>query len=360
MKKRDAVIERVRRANPVALKMFVDLPTSKEGQLTAAAIAEEPVRYGRPHSWIAARPLRRTGPLLIAVGAACATVAAIVAINGTDSRKGSHTVWAAELVRFAEASPRLLLDTEGWIVTRADELSHEEGEMTFSNGADEADLHWRPSDTHQTYVEDRRADAHASWPITIDGVDGVLVQYKEGSSFTALWRHDGRSLEFRADTLGTKEAFENLAASLHEVDVDTWLSAMPESVIRPDSRAATVEEMLEDIPVPDSVDVSKLKRGDVVSDEYQLGALVTGAVTCGWIDQWIVANRSGDTAARDEAVAALASTRDWDVLNSMQRQGDWSEVLWSYADAIVAEPQGAPSVVAGYGSGLGCGYKLEE
>jgi hypothetical protein len=83
------------------------------------------------------------------------------------------------------------------------------------------------------------------------------------------------------------EECRGVAATLQNVDVDTWLSAMPDSVIKPNGRAVAVNKMLEDIPVPDSVDVDELKSRGVVSDRYQLGAQVAGAVACGWIDQWV-------------------------------------------------------------------------
>lgn len=358
MKKRDLVMERMQRTNPVSSDSFEELATSKESELTVSAITRESLK-DESSRLSTTRPLRRTGRRVIAVGAVCATAFAIVAVNGTEPHPGgSGTAWAAELVRFAEVSPRLLLDAEGWTVTRADELSDEIGEMTFSNGTDDADLHWRPLEQHRHYVEDRRHGAEASWPITIAETTGVLFQYEGTSSFTALWSDDGRSLEFRADSLGTKEAFENVAATLRSVDVDTWLSAMPESVVKPDARSVAVDEMLDDIPVPDSLDVGKLKQGDVVSDEYQLGAQVTGTVACTWINEWIHANSRGDSAARERAVAALESSHDWEVLSTMKGQGSWSEVLWSYADAIVTDPGAGADVVAGYDSGLGCSSKL--
>jgi hypothetical protein len=277
----------------------------------------------------------------------------------------AEAVWSAELVRLAEASPRLLIAQEGWRVTRADELNEDEGEMSFVNGDDRLDLNWRPRNTHQHYLEDRRHEAAQSWDISMDGHDGLLMQYAGTSpgvlSLTAMWLGDQHSLELRGDSFDSVEEYQTVAATLQTVDVDTWLSAMPDSVIKPQGRAVAVEEMLEDIPVPDSVDVQRLKNRGIVSDRYQLGAQVTGAVACGWIAQWVDAKVSGDVKREQEAVDAMRTSHGWAILLEMEDQGAWSEVLWSYADGVAAndnevfdDDTASDGTLSGYEAGLGC------
>src|SRR5690606_10931178 len=161
--------------------------------------------------------------------------------------------------------------------------------------------------------------------------------------------------------------FLAVAGTIEAVDVDTWLSAMPASVVHASQRAAVVDEMLADIPVPSGFDAGSVELADVaVTDRYQLGAHVTGQVACAWFAQWAEATRTGDAAAAAEAVDAMAGSRDWDILREMAGQGDWPVAVWEYADELVAGADDVVEATAGLeGSspieqraahGLGCDW----
>jgi hypothetical protein len=61
---------------------------------------------------------------------------------------------------------------------------------------------------------------------------------------------------------------------------------------------------------------------------------VTGTVACLWFRQWGKATRTGDTAAAEEAVKAMATARHWPILREMNADGDYPEVLWEDAAAM--------------------------
>jgi hypothetical protein len=48
------------------------------------------------------------------------------------------------------------------------------------------------------------------------------------------------------------------------------------------------------------------------------------------------ARRTGDEAVEREAVDAMNSSRKWRVLEEMNADGDYPEVLWQYADAMAS------------------------
>ncbi len=67
--------------------------------------------------------------LTVAVAVVFAALMAVLSLTGGSGDK-SGTVWAAELVRFAEASPLVLLDVDGWRVEYADEQSRRRASCT--------------------------------------------------------------------------------------------------------------------------------------------------------------------------------------------------------------------------------------
>jgi hypothetical protein len=371
MKKNDAVMTRARRVNPIPPDEFKGFADTTEAQeILSAILLSAPQQTEGKHTVPDARrrpsSFARVGRTSLALGLAALAIFGITTIGTPDRPDPSRDpVWTPELVSFAKASPRLLITQQGWTVFRAEENSDEFGEMEYWNGADDAEargvgLYWRPVDFHERHVEDRRRGAARSWKITVAGHEGVLFRYRGSGHLTALWIDDQHSIELSGD-LDNVEEFRALAGTIEKVDVDTWLSAMPESVIKSDRRAATVDNMLLDVPVPDDLDMAKLKSIQGVSDRYQLGARVTSAVACAWINQWVNATDNGNSNKRQEAVAAMQTSHDWAILREMQSKGGWSEVLWEYADAMAAgnysmivDETPGDDTFSGYRAGLGC------
>ena len=262
-------------------------------------------------------------------------------------------------------APLLLIVEQGWEISYTDMYGAKEGEMTFSDGAREMELMWIPARLYESRVRDRQADAEESWNETILGHEAVLIQYEGTTDFTALWLDGDLAMELRGE-FATVDDYRVVAETLQYVDEESWLAAMPDTVIEPAERPKVVEEMLADIPVHQDVDVQTLKSSPAVQDRYQLGAQVSGAVACEWIEQWIDANGRGGSA--QEAADAMGTSRDWAILVEMKDQGGWSQVVWEYADRMAENDRSLarestvedePSedgvmVVGTYSSSLGC------
>lgn len=255
--------------------------------------------------------------------------------------------------RQVEGAPFLLVGHAGWDVSRADQYSPTEGEMTFTNGENEVNLTWRPAETHEDYVDDRAADAAETWDVEIARRHGKLFRYEGTTDFTALWIDGDLSLELRG-VFENVHAYRAIARTLDWVDEETWLAALPADTVTPGERAAVVDEMLSDVHVHPDVDVDALKESATINDRYQLGARVTAAVACEWIEQWL----NADGPRKREALEAMSGSREWAILREMRPQGAWTEVIWEYADAMAGDgqvPGGRPmTVVESYRDGLGC------
>jgi hypothetical protein len=323
---------------------------------------------------------RRLGGRRVALVAAAAVTVAVVlaALPDRGGRGGGPApAFGAEAVRFAEASPLVLLKADGWRVEYADESSKDEGELHFRTGptpprqttpqfagdtgpvpADVtvAQLNWRGG-TLESWTKDRGYDAQVSTTAPVLGTTAHVYQYRGGTpghrDITALFRYDDRVLEFRAGAADVP-AFTALLAGLTRVDAGTWLSAMPASVVKAADRGSAIAEMLKGVPVPPGFDPADIKGADLTKDRYQLGAAVTGLVSCRWLQRWAKARRTGDTAAVDQAVAAMATAKDWPILEEMQQEGDYPRILWQYADAMRSGQVKGGSLEEGASSALGC------
>lgn len=285
--------------------------------------------------------------------ASAALIVLAVVVVGSLLPSRQQTAWAAPVLAVAQSAPRHLMD--GWTVTRANHFTAEYGGMWFADGSGELELTWRPLGTHEDFAADRASGT--------DELDGAQVAgqparvfrygfYDGGVDLAAMWRNGEHSLEARAH-LADEGEFRRALAALTEVDVDRWLSAMPAIVVRPDVRGDAIAGMLQGIPLPSGFDPATLD-GDGVADRYQLGAQVTGAVTCGWLDAWVAATDRGDTAAARMAVDAMATSREWAILREMDAEGDYPEVLWDHADEIAGFGTQFTHSGDGYRSGLGC------
>lgn len=323
-------------------------------------------------AWPLSRGRRR--PFLIGLGAAClvAAIVLVVSLAGGGPDRPSHA-YGADLVRFAEASPLLLLEGPGWRVQNAEEhRSREgtEGSMEFVTGKpipyesikiSGSSKRQRESGMFPPAVRQRRVELdwrHESLKETIAWIHGLphphgrktlelpvlettaYVDARDGfyvnqggpgnRQMIALWPEDGYVLELRA-AVPDLAAFEERLGWLTKVDLQTWLEAMPAKVVKAGDHDATVREILQGIPVPKTFSPSRVPDEGLTTDRYQVGAKVTATVSCLWFLQWAQARRSGDNAAAAEAERAMATSRHWAILREMAKEGAYPETIWELA-----------------------------
>jgi hypothetical protein len=280
--------------------------------------------------------------------------------------------FAAAAVRVARANPRVLVTASGWKVRSVEGFDPDAGEMTFQLGPDQMrreqylggyalvndaprlEVTWYPRDQYESYRADRAREPHLQH-VTLFGQQAQMISYGATDHAVMLPPQGTVFLELRGN-VGDEAAFKQfLADSIEQVDIRTWLAAMPSSVVTADNLDGAVQKALAGIPLPPGFDASALARG-LALDSYQFGARVTGMVACGWIEEWQRAHESGDAAAADRATAAMATSRNWAVLHEMDAEGDYPEVIWQYADALAAggtSPSGKAGL-EGYRGALGC------
>jgi hypothetical protein len=238
---------------------------------------------------------------------------------------------------------RVVSSSPGWAISylqRDGNLDVGSGEfqhatIQFTNGSSQAELRldaevWR---SLSDLIADREESGIRLDDATVLGTEAVVMRSDgDDDSYTAMGSIGGLVFEFVAEV--DESTFRSLLASLAIVDHEEWIAALPDTVVT--DRSAAVSEYLSDIPLPPGFDATSLKAGP---EEYwyQVGADVAGAVTCAWIDQWAAAKATQDQAAVDQAVDGLGTSREWRILIDMSAEGDFSQVVWEYADAIAGD-----------------------
>lgn len=207
------------------------------------------------------------------------------------------------------------------------------------------DIDWRPAASYDGYVEDRNGLGKPD-QITLLGVPALTWAYS-GDDHTAIREVVGDwTLEVRGS--GMDEAdYLALLDELTPVAVDDLDTHLPASFVTDAERPGVIADMLEPIPLPDGFDPASIQSTEI--DPYQLGAAVTGAVTCAWLDQYTEARQTGDATGVQEAADAMATSRDWPVLKEMEKSGDWPDAVWGLADHMAAGD--APK---GWAAQIGC------
>lgn len=290
---------------------------------------------------VALRPERRRPSPIAAFSTAAAVTIALVGLVVV-----LGTIGDGELASGGPGGEyeRVLIDNPDWTVSRYDEYRGEMDDGDFYHHAEtaylaedgsvvELKLDTGDEQRFNELVGNRIADGTRLEDDVAMGAPVTIFRYNYASNdLSASWRVGNVIYELRGYV--DEAVLRDLLGDVVEVSEEAFLAAMPESV--PTDRESTVDQMLEGIPVPAGFQVTPLYDGDL-RDRYQLGAEVTGAIACAWIDQWIGADESGDIDAATEAIDAMATARDWDVLRDMQEYGDWPLVVWEYADAIAGD-----------------------
>jgi hypothetical protein len=368
------------KADPVDLDRIdrLDLE-AMEAELLADLDDEQPAS---PDSVAGAPPRRRPRRLALALcGATLAVVVAVLAVlvgGGTDRPSPAY---GAELVRFAESTPLLLLEGPGWRVQNANEETRRqgiEGSIEFvtgkpipyesirittvgPSGPGKFPKAERESGMFPPAVRRRRVELfwrHGSLAEAISTQRGYLHPHGQrwvklpvlGTTATvdtraefyvnqggpgnrqmvAFWPEDGYVLELRA-AVPNQAAFEERLGWLTKVDSQTWLDAMPAKVVKAADHEAAVREMLEGIPLPSTFKPSRVPDEGLTTERYQVGAKVTATVSCLWFLQWAEARRTGDRGAKLEAEKAMATSKHWRILREMAKEGAYPEAIWELA-----------------------------
>lgn len=323
-------------------------------------------------SGIASPTPKRRSPWMrrLALPAMALVVAfAILLTSGTDLRNepsapavkpdaGSYSLAA---LRVAESAPRYLISLPGWKVTAADQFSAEYGSTRFSNGGKELEINWYLASEYQDRLEGKQNGNPGAGTFKVEGAQGQVFRYEmpTGGDFDGIWLKGDHTVIARGQFADFADYLE-VVESLKITDVETWLAAMPENVVRAESRAEAVDEILADIPIPPGLDVEALRAGPGVLERYHLGAEVVSEVSCGWINMWRQARNAGDAATAQRATEAMATSREWKILQEMKKEGAYPQVIWQLVDAMPKNGQsqaGSPTALSEVDleSSLGCG-----
>lgn len=304
-------------------------------------LAGEPPHQPVTPSWRRpSRPARRRlVSLAVAASMGAAALFTVQAVQDDDA----GAAWAAHAVEVAEGAPRLLVDDEDWRVDYADEFEPDRGSMDFTDGTHELWVTWSSAWDLETILDNRREVAVAEETVTVAGREGTLFTYRD-DEYAVIWQHGVNVVE--ALMLGGVEesTYRDLIAAIHTVDVDTWLSALPEDVVRPADSQAVLAELLADIPLPDGYEITPA-AGAVT--RHQLVHTVEREAVCAWVTEWVRASDAGDRAAVEAAAMALGGARDWAVQDEVEHR---DEEFWANIDSIVEDgvlPGGRELTIAG-------------
>lgn len=289
---------------------------------------------GPARSWSGRKIILRAG---LAGGLACLIAFGII-LSGGGSKPQEKSAYAAELVRMAEKTPLVILDLPGWDVSHIDVGSAERGSINFRKRLKAgqprmgADLSWNTGGISEWVSDGETLTTNA--PVLDTEAQVVKDGWHQGrQELSAFWMFNDRVMVLRSQVFGEK-SFLALLAALKRVEVDTWLDAMPASVVKPEASGKVLRKMLRGIPIPPDFDPMTISGDANGTSRYQFGATVAGTIACTWIERWARARDTGDRAAVAEAVQAMSTSKEWPILKKMNRVGGYSWVLWEYAEAM--------------------------
>jgi hypothetical protein len=265
---KEAIDRELRAANPLAPRRLASLDLDAAEAALGTALFTESAHASESEGadLESRRQSQRPRSILLALAAATAVVAAAAILLLAGGAESPTRAYGAKLVRFAEATPLLLLEAPGWRVRNANELKSGEGTMEFVTGkpvphqptavsADDTEPGMAPPPVRQRRVELAWYNAKLSKLLKLsfnDWVPGrkfttampalgtmVYVDTTAGSSrdrggpgdreMVAIWREGSHVLELRA-SVPDLAAFRERLGWLHRVDAQTWFDAMPAKV----------------------------------------------------------------------------------------------------------------------------------
>ncbi len=346
--RREDPLATMRAANPVSAAALREqiggdaLVAAMRRAVASGSVPSQPIpagdRVAIEYGAAVGRPPRRRRNTALGLGAglACIVAAAALFLLGGGSVGGSgQPAFAAAAIEVAEANPRLLVTAPGWSVTDAGEFERDEGEVTFANGNRRFTIHWYPARLYRSYLRDR-ATVSEPQHAKLLGRTATTIRYdlnSGGVEYATMLAPQGLVFIETRGGVGDRAAYDAVLHSLRPVDVETWLAAMPRSVVGPESRARVVKRMLQGVPLPPSFDSAALQGEDSVLNHYQLAVKVASSVTCGWFESWLSATKTDDAARAHEAVEAMSTWSHWP-MTPIIGHGGWAMNLKMAAEEL--------------------------
>jgi hypothetical protein len=287
----------------------------------------------------------------------------------------SSRAYGAELIRFAESTPLLLLEEPGWRVQDLNEQPAREGTvgfMEFVTGKDVPEpnvspvhatqsgrmivtglqpasvrqrlvrLRWRPE--AEGPVEFGSGEKRVRLPVlgTTATVNTRAESYANKGGphdreMIATWTEDGVVIEVQA-AVPDLSGMEERLGWVTKVDSQAWLEAMPAKVVKAADFEGSVKEILKGIPLPKTFAISRIPNSGLTTSRNDVASKVTSTVACLWLRQWGEARRDGDEAAEAEAEKAMASSHNWPIFR--EAKGDAPYPAGEIEEAAAAMPSG--------------------
>jgi len=282
--------------------------------------------------------------------------------------------------------PRVSIDLPGWTISYVEEsegsiemsdvedtalegmvfeesVNYHSATILFTDGTKEAELRLSSSalDDVERLIADRLSSGARLTDETVLGSNAAVIRLGD-LSFTGIWSASDVEYEFVGHEFGGEdgeEDFRSVLRALRRVGEIDWTASLSDEIVS--DRASTVRQYLSDIPLPPGFDTTPVEEGPI-EHWYQVGADTIRAVSCGWLDYWVSAKAAGDHASIQQAVDAMAGSRQWSILIDMSAEGGFHEMVWEYADAIATDgtvPGGYESadvltVEGSYTNAFGC------
>lgn len=242
-----------------------------------------------------------------------------------------------------------VLDAPGWTVEYTESYG-EYGSASYEKGDRSFEITTYPGASYAEYVEDREhivTPPAPGVPVEVMGVGAQTWAYSRDDHATIREVEAGHWMEFRGQGMD-EAAYLALLGQLRMTSLQQFEASLPEEFVTGDERTDVAAEMLAGITQVSGAafpDGTTAPPESEQQDRYQLGAAVAGAYACAWLRAF----QEGDPTQRAEAVRVMGTSRQWPILQEMDAEGDYPEVVWDYADEIAAGQ--APEY---YRGALGC------
>ncbi|WP_406034614.1 hypothetical protein OG801_06600 [Nocardioides sp. NBC_00163] len=223
--------------------------------------------------------------------------------------------------RSAEAY-RLVLDAPGWVVPGGDgsvtDASHIGGVDYEPSGsgrrAPRLDISWGDSSTYQEGLRfagsfDTADDGVTELPIEVLGQEATYWRNAGEDAFRVVLPLTAGHYQVITGTGMSKTEFEELLTQLRWVDQAEFDATLPDRYLTAEERAATIEQLLAGVPLPERYDEHRLTS--LQPNRYHLALDLARGASCVWRDEWRAARESGDQERVTHAEDVLHQAGDW-------------------------------------------------
>ncbi|MBL7260029.1 hypothetical protein [Paractinoplanes lichenicola] len=254
----------------------------------------------------------------------------------------------AKVSKAAKQGSRLVIGEPGWKIIHLEPFADDGGEMAWEKGDRMINSSWYPASEYSYRRLDKQKSSekvklgdYTAWMVPQSGQFRLMTEPRPGGKII---------VSFDLPPGYTKASVRTFLAKVKTVGVEAWVASATGTVSRRGEMGDRAYRFFADAGLgrPQSWEHEQLEDLPVEGSTFEFDSALSKQVACGFIADWQQAEANGNAALLEATRKTLLTSKDWTVLQDLERQGSTLRTTIVEMTTRLATDRATPADIKGY------------